>query len=148
MFKKLLAAAALGGLMMTSGCSTTDLMKSAADMFGNDALVSSLTSGLGLSAGQAAGGLGSMMSLAKNTLRTSDFLSLAGYLPNASEYLKFAQDAGVLSGPLTDVAGLNSTMDSLGISPATAQDMYKQVGQFIGDAGGSAERSMLMGLLK
>lgn len=123
-------------------------MKSAADMFGNDALVSSLTSGLGLSAGQAAGGLGSMMSLAKNTLPTTDFLSLAGYLPNASEYLKFAQDAGVISGPLSNIGGLSSSMDALGISPATAQDMYKEVGKFIGDAGGNAERDMLMGLLK
>ena len=146
--RKIMITVALGTLITGSGCSTTDAVQSAASLFGNDALVSSLTSGLGLDAKQVAGGLGGLMSLAKSSLPTSDFLSLAGYLPNADQYLKFANDAGILSGPLTSLSGLSSTMDSLGVSPSQATDMFTQVGNFIGDAGGVAEKDMLMGLLK
>jgi hypothetical protein len=146
--RKIMITVALGTLITGSGCSTTDAMRTASSLFGNDPLVSSLTSGLGLDARQAAGGLGGLMSLAKSSLPTSDFLSLAGYLPNADQYLKFANDAGILSGPLKSVSDLSSTMDSLGISPTQATDMFNQVGNYIGDAGGSAQQNMLMSLVR
>ena len=146
--RKIMTTLALGALIAGSGCSTTDAVQTASSLFGNDALVSGLTSGLGLDARQVAGGLGGLMSLAKSSLPTSDFLSLAGYLPNADQYLKFANDAGILSGPLKSVSDLSSTMDSLGVSPSQATDMFNQVGKYIGDAGGAAQQDMLMGLLR
>lgn len=147
MLKKFATVLCLTGLLASSGCSTTDAMMSAADMFGNDALVSSLTSGLGLDAQQAAGGLGSIMSLARTELPSADFDTLSQYLPDAERYLKFAQDTGVFDDPIGTLAGLNDTMQSLGISPSMANQMYQAVGDYVGNAGGESARNMLMGLL-
>jgi len=145
MLNKLIAVALLGGLFATSSCSTNSML-SAADMFGNDALISSLTSNLGIDAKQAAGGLGSIMSFARNKLPSADYDALARYLPDAGNYLKFAQDAGILDDPIGTLAGLNDTMQGLGISPSTANRMYDAVGDYVGQAGGESARSMLMGL--
>jgi len=146
MLNKLIAVALLGGIIATSSCSTNSML-SAADIFGKDALISSLTSNLGVDAKQAAGGLGSIMSFARNKLPSADYNALARYLPDAGNYLRFAQDAGILDDPIGTLAGLHDTMQSLGISPSTANRMYDAVGDYLGEVGGESAKSILMGLL-
>jgi hypothetical protein len=122
-------------------------MSSAAKMFAGDSLVSGLTSGLGIDAKQAAGSLGSIMSLAENKLPAADYSSLTKVLPGSDKYLKVAKDAGLLTDPITDSNKLYSAMGKLGINPDTAAKLYSQVGDYVGKSGGTSAKNMLMGLL-
>ena len=148
MFGKTFSTLVLGAVFALSGCSTADTAAKAASMFQGDSLMSGLTSGLGLSETQAAGGLGSVMSLAGNKLPAADYVSLGKLLPNTDKYIKVAQEAGVLSDPITDATKLNSAMGKLGIKPDTATKMLDQLGDYVGTAGGDSAKNMLTGLLK
>ena len=117
-------------------------------MGSSDTTLSGLTSGLDLDADQAGAGLGSIMSLAQNKLPATDYASLTKLIPNSDSYIKMAQDAGVLTDPITDVGRLNSAMEKLGISPEVSSSMYKKLGDLVGLGGGDSLQSSLMGLLK
>lgn len=147
MVRKLLAVLLLGATMALGGCGGNDTMSSAASMLEGDSLVSGLTSGLGIDAKQAAGGLGSIMSLAENKLPAADYSSLTKLMPSADKYLKVAKDAGLLTDPITDASKLYAAMGDLGINADTASKLYSQVGDYLGDAGGASAKNMLMGLL-
>jgi hypothetical protein len=134
--------------LLASACTATDTVSSAADALSNDALVGSLTGGTGLSAEQAGGGLGSIMSLAQNKLPGADYDALAKVLPNGSTYLKMAKDAGVLTTPINDVGRLNSAMSKLGISPSQASDLYSSVTDFVSKSGGQSLGNSLGALLQ
>ena len=135
----------LGFTLSLVGCSTTDM---AASAFKGDALMSGLTSasGLGLTETQAAGGLGSVMSLAGSKLPAADYATLGKLLPNADKYIKAAQSAGVLTDPITDVGRLNSAMGKLGITPDKSAKMLGQVGDYVGKLGGDSAKTMFTGL--
>lgn len=132
------------GVLAVSGCSTTS---SVASMFSGDSLISGLTSNLGLSATQAAGGLGSVMSLAESKLAGADYASIAQLLPNASKYLDVARQAGISTDAISSVADLNSAMSKLGVSPSQASQLVSSVGDFVGTAGGDSAKNMIMGLM-
>jgi Protein of unknown function VcgC/VcgE (DUF2780) len=147
---KFLAIVILGATLALASCSTTDTASQAASAFQGDALMSVLTSssgsGLGLTETQAAGGLGSVMSLASNKLPAADYASLGKVLPNADKYIEVAQSAGVLTDPITDVGRLNSAMGKLGITPDKASRMLAQVRDYVGKAGGDSTKNMLTSL--
>ena len=144
---KLLSTLIIGVLLSLAGCSTMDR---AASAFKGDALMSGLTnaSGLGLTETQAAGGLGSVMSLAGSKLPAADYASLGKLLPNADKYIKAAQQAGVLTDPITDVGRLNAAMGKLGITPDKSTQLLGQVGDYVGKLGGDSAKNMLTSLWK
>ena len=147
MFRNLGAALTAGALLIFgAGAGAIELPK-VDDLMNNDALVSGLTGSLGLDAEQAQGGLGSILSLAKNKLPAADYESLVGVLPGADKYVKAAKDAGLLTDPITDLGKLNAAMEKLGIGQETASKLYSQLGNFVGAAGGDSLKSKLMGLL-
>jgi Protein of unknown function VcgC/VcgE (DUF2780) len=147
---KLLACVILGAALTLTGCSTTDTASQAASAFQGDAPMSVLTNstggGLGLTQTQAAGGLGSVMSLASSKLPAADYASLGKVLPNADKYIAAAQNAGVLTDPITDVGRLNSAMRKLGISPDKASSMLGQVSNYVGKVGGDSTQDTLTSL--
>jgi hypothetical protein len=131
------AAALMPGLV--AGCATTPAMPS----FAGDALMSSLTSGAGgLSPSQAAGGLGAITSLAQSRLG-GDFGQLAKLLPNAEKYLQVAKDAGLLSQPITNVAGLNAAFQKLNMDPLQAKGLLDATSSHLAKAGGESGRNLL-----
>jgi len=152
MAMKLLASAILGVALALSGCSTTDTASKAASALKGDPLMSVLTNstgeGLGLTQTQAAGGLGSVMSLASSKLPAADYAELGKVLPNADEYIDVAKSAGVLTDPITDVTRLKSAMRKLDISPDKASIMLGQVSSYVGKVGGEPTKSMLTSLWK
>lgn len=152
MVVKLLASAILGGALTLAGCSTTDTASQAASAFQGDALMSTLTNstggGLGLTETQAAGGLGSVMSLASSKLPAADYASLGKVLPNADKYVQVAKSAGVLTDPITDVGRLNSAMGKLGITPDKSSRMLGQVRDYVGKVGGDSAKNMLTSVWK
>jgi hypothetical protein len=150
MAAKLFASAILGASLILTGCSTTNTASQAANDLKGDPLVSVLTNstgeGLGLTQTQAAGGLGSVMSLASTKLPAADYAELGKVLPNADKYIAVAENAGVLTDPITDVTRLKSAMRKLDISPDKASLMLGQVSSYVGKVGGEPAKSMLTGL--
>ena len=88
------------------------------------------------------------MSLAKNKLQAADYGSLTKLLPNTEKYVNMAQQAGILTDPITDVTRLNSAMGKLGITPDTASKMISQIGDYVGSVGGDSAKNKLMSVLK
>ncbi len=133
--------------LWVSACSSTDTVDAVASMFEGDELISGLTSGLGIDTTQAAGGVGSILSFAEQSLPAADYSTLAGLLPGADKYLKVATDAGLLKNPIADATALSAAMGQLGLNPRTGTKLYSQLGDYLGKAGGPSAQSMLMNLL-
>ena len=129
-------ATAVAAAAVFAGCASTA-------SFSGDPLVSSLTSA-GLSTKQAAGGLGSVLSLAQQKLPATEYSSLTKYLPGADKYVKVAQDAGVLSDPIRDVQQMNEAFKKLGLDPNQARGLLGYTGDYLDQQGGEPARGLLV----
>jgi hypothetical protein len=114
---------------------------------GKDALISSLTSTLGLTENQAQGGVGSILTLAQERLAAGDFDKIAAVVPGAQKYLDTAKSLGAVTGQLGNLAGLNSALGRLGIKPDQAAKLVPAVTDFVGKAGGPEVGKLLSGAL-
>ena len=152
MAAKLLASAIISAALILAGCSTTETGSQAANGLKGDPLMSVLTNstggGLGLTETQAAGGLGSVMSLAGSKLPAADYAALGKALPNADKYIAAAKNAGVLTDPIADVEHFNSAMRKLGITPDKTSRMLGEVRDYVAKVGGSPAESTLASLWK
>ena len=63
-------------------------------MGGTDVLTGLLTNQLGVTSNQAMGGVGSILSLAKERLSGMDFTALTKLIPGADTYMKTAKEPG------------------------------------------------------
>ena len=85
----------------------------------NSDLMGMLTSQLGVTDKQAAGGVGSILNYAKGELPSSDYSTLASAIPNASSLLSMAPVAssalGAIGGSAGGMAALASQFSSLGL---------------------------------
>lgn len=129
-------ATAAAAAAVFAGCASTP-------SFSGDPLVSSLTSS-GLSTSQAAGGLGSVLSLAPSKLPAAEYSSLTKYLPGADKYVKVAQDAGVLSDPIRDVQQMNEAFKKLGLDPNQARGLLGYTSDYLDKQGGEPARGLLV----
>jgi hypothetical protein len=102
---------------------------------------------LGLSKDQAAGGLGSILTLAQEKLAKGDFDKVAAAIPGASKYLDQAKKLGAVTGPLKNLAGLNSALGKLGIDAQTASKFVPAVTDMVSKVGGSDVGKLLSGAL-
>ena len=139
-----------GSLLLVAilqGCATAESgMSSAASGMGSAAgLTNSLTSQLGVTSTQAAGGLGSIMNYAQARLSPSDFGTVSKALPGAESYMKTASDA-IGGGKITSTAGLDSAFAKLGMSPDMVDKFMPIVSDYVGKQGGAAAKSLLTGL--
>jgi hypothetical protein len=100
-------------------------------------IVSSLTKSLGVTENQAAGGVGSVLTLAQEKLVAGDFDKVAAVIPGSQKYLDMAKSLGAVTGPIGNAAGLNSALGKLGISPSTASKFVPAVTDFVGKADGA-----------
>lgn len=108
-----------------------------------DPLVSMLTSKLGVNDNQAQGGLGSMLTLAKEKLPATDFSKLTKLVPNASKYMELAKTLGAVAGPLKNMAGLNGALGKLGMTSQQQTSFVPTVTDYLGKAGGSTVQGLL-----
>jgi hypothetical protein len=113
-----------------------------------DPLLGMLTSQLGVTDNQAKGGVGSLLTLAKEKLPAADFTKLANVVPGASKYMALAKTLGAVAGPLKNVAGLNGALGKLGMSTETIAKFIPAVTDFMGKAGGSTVTNLLATVLK
>jgi hypothetical protein len=137
-----LAPLLLAVAVAVSGCASSGSpMDAAKGVLASDSLVSSLGK-LGMSPSQATGSLGSLVSLASNSLSPADFAKFSGYLPNADKYLKAAESAGLLKTPVKDVAGLNNNFATLGVEPNVARGFLGEMSKYFSTQGGDSARSL------
>ncbi|MCL1050542.1 DUF2780 domain-containing protein [Shewanella abyssi] len=123
----------------------------------SDDLVGSVMSQLGLSQGQAEGGLGSLLSLAQSSLGSSDFSSIADSIPGIDGLLSAVpeMDSGSgMSGLLSKAGGFGDSLkggamvydafEKLGISKDLAAPMIDIVKGYLDANGTSGTSDLLM----
>jgi Protein of unknown function VcgC/VcgE (DUF2780) len=113
-----------------------------------DPLISSLTSKLGVTDSQAKGGMGSLLTLAKEKMGGGDFGKLTALMPQASKYMDTAKQLGAVAGPLVNKKGLDGALSKLGMKPETVSKFVPTVTDYIGKLGGDSAKSMLTNALK
>ncbi|MGE0115774.1 MAG: DUF2780 domain-containing protein [Steroidobacteraceae bacterium] len=113
-----------------------------------DPLMGMLTSQLGVTDNQAKGGVGSLLTLAREKLPAADFQKVANVVPGASKYMELARTLGAVAGPLKNIAGLNGALGKLGMSTDTIAKFVPAVTDFMGKAGGSTVTNLLSAVLK
>lgn len=149
MHRRILISGLLLATLTLASCSSTSSVPSSSSLgaSSSSALMGMLTSSLGVTPDQAAGGVGSMLKLAQEKLVKGDFDQIAAVIPGAQGYLDKAKALGAFSGNIGNLAGLNSSLGKLGISPETATKMIPAVTDFVSKAGGSDLGSKLAGAL-
>jgi hypothetical protein len=113
-----------------------------------DPLLKLVTNQLGVTEDQAKGGVGAYLTLAQEKLAKGDFDRVAALVPGASKYMESARKLGAVTGPLKNVAGLNSSLAKLGMKSETASKFAPTVTNYLGTAGGQSVKEMLAGVLK
>lgn len=140
----LLALAALP--LITRSGQAQSLKDLAASM--KDPLMGLLTNQLGVTDTQAKGGVGSMLTLAKEKLPPADFTKVANVVPGAGKYMELAKTLGAVSGPLKNMAGLNGALGKLGMTPEVIAKFVPTVSNFMGKAGGGTVSNLLATVFK
>jgi hypothetical protein len=128
------AMAQLGGLL--------DQAKS----LGSDSVSKLIGQQVSADPSQIEGGLGSLMSLAKNQLNGDDFAKITGAIPGVDKYLDAAKNLGVLDSPITSMDGLNAALGRLGMSPDTIAKFLPAAVDALGQIGGADVAGLLSSL--
>jgi hypothetical protein len=123
---------------------TTDSLTSAM----KNPLLGTLTSQLGVSEDQARGGVGSYLTLLQEKLGKGDFDKIAALVPGASGYLESAKKLGAVTGPLSNMQGLNGALGKLGMNSGTIAQFTPLVTNYLGKLGGPTVQKMLAGALQ
>ena len=122
-------------------------------------LIGMLTSQLGVSEKQAAGGSGSLLSFAKDQMSSTDFDVVSGALPDIDGLIGAAPDGGssvlasgssLLGGSssgLGDIAGVASTFSDLGMSTDMVNQFVPVVLEYAQTAGSEQAMQLLQGAL-
>ncbi|MEW8137071.1 MAG: DUF2780 domain-containing protein [Candidatus Thiodiazotropha endolucinida] len=125
-----------------------------------NSLLDSLTSQLGISTEQAAGGAGALFELAKNRLTNEDFSQIAAVVPDIDSLIAAAPSlsdstsgpgavASMLGGEsgLGNLAGLATSFNQLGLSPDMIGQFTPIVLEYLQQAGGGTVMEVMKGAL-
>jgi hypothetical protein len=107
-------------------------------------LTSELTKQLGVTETQAQGGVGSMLAMAKSKLGSAEFAQIGKVFPDADKYVQAAQN---LNTPLTDINGVKSAFQKLGMSPEMVNQFKPVVLDYAGKVGGDQTKTLLASVL-
>jgi hypothetical protein len=113
----------------------------------SDALLAAMSHQIGVSETQAAGGIGSIMSLAKSKLSPESFATLTKSMPNVDRYMRTVQDVLGPDAKITDLASLRSAFSRFGMGPEMIGKFKPFVMDAIGKAGGDPVKQLLGGVL-
>jgi len=131
-------------LATAAGCASAS---SAISGLTSNSLISSLTSGLGVSPEQAVGGTGAMLGLAQKQLTPDQFSAVSNAIPGASDITKAA--APLIGGaPTNSVSDVQSIFSKLGMSPDTVAKFSPVVTQAVSSVAGPQVGGLLSGLFK
>ncbi len=105
----------------------------AGDSQASSGLLSTLTSQLGVSDTQAAGGTAALMSLAKSGLEGNQYSQLTNLIPGMQSNSLTSQ----LLGQVTDMPAVKSAFSTLGMDPALVSQFVPVITQYLASNGGS-----------
>jgi len=129
------------GLCLFSGCAQLQALG------GTDTLTQLLTSQLGVTQNQATGGVGSVLTLAKEKMSSLDFNTITALIPGADTLMKTSKDLGAVTGPIGNKAGLEAAFSRLGMGADNIPKFIQTMGDFVGKTGGDSARNLLASLL-
>jgi hypothetical protein len=109
-------------------------------------LTDMLSSKLGLSPDQSKAGVGAILAYAEGALPSAEFQKISAAIPGAGDNIQAAKDAGGVTGPINDEAGLNAAFGKLGISPEIASQLVPTVTDYVGKVAGPDTANLLKGL--
>jgi hypothetical protein len=109
-------------------------------------LTDMLSTELGLSPDQAKAGVGAILAYAEGALPSADFQKVSAAIPGAGDNIQAAKDAGGVTGPIKDTAGLDAAFGKLGISPEVANQLVPAVTDYVGKMAGPETANLLKGL--
>lgn len=143
----------IAAIVLLSVCGASDaeaqtgFMERAQEMT-SGSLAGMLESQLGVTQSQAEGGIGSILSLARERLDAKDFDRLAAAIPGAEGYIDTAKNLGAVAGPLSNVSDLTAALGRLGISPDMIDRFVPAVTDLVGKIGGDDARQLLASVLR
>lgn len=138
----LLVAVVLSSLL---GCSSTG-GKDTISSLSSEPAVTSLMQTTGVTANQAIGGLGSILSLAKSKVTPEDFNKLAAGIPSADKYMSELGSMGIKSGDIKTPLDLQAAYKTLGMSSDVMNKFSAEAVNYVRRSGGEAAASVLSGL--
>jgi hypothetical protein len=94
-------------------------------------LTDTLGKSFGLTGDQASGAVGSVLSMAQTKLPASDYSQVAAAVPGAEGYVQKAKDLGAVTGPVSDMSGLNAAYAKLGINPAIGSQVTSAITGYV-----------------
>jgi len=122
-------------------------------------LTQTLSSQLGISGEQAAGGAGAMFEYAQKNLDAEDFAIIAQGIPAMDQLLEMAPEpenttgvgeaGSMLNGvdtPVGGVAGVAASFESLGLDAGMVSEFLPIVSDYVGSMSGDKAKDLLMGL--
>jgi hypothetical protein len=101
-----------------------------------------------LSEPQVRGALGALLVYAQQRLQKSDFDDLVAHVPNAEHAMQVVKQQGIVTGPLDDIDEYEKTLSNVGIAQPLASQFAPAVIEWLGAAGYSYERDILMGIIR
>ena len=126
-------------------CSTTG-GKNAISSLSAEPAVSALVQATGVTANQAIGGLGSILSLAKSKVSAEDFSKLTAGIPSADKYMGALGGLGVNGGDIKTALDLQGAYKKLGMNEDQALKFSSSAANYVRSSGGEAAASVLSGL--
>ena len=130
-------------LALGAGCASS----TPATGLASNPLISSLTSGLGVTSDQAVGGTGAMMGLAQNKLSPDQFSAVSNSIPGLGDITKAA--GPLLGGAnLSSVADVQGAFSKLGMSPDTVAKFAPVITSAVEKTAGPQVAGLFGGLFK
>jgi hypothetical protein len=132
--------------MMGVGCGSTT--SSVASLASNP-MISSLTSGLGVTADQAIGGAGALMNIAKGNLSSDQWSKVADAVPASGSIMDSGLKAiGLSSDKLKSLADLGGSIGKLGLNMDQVNKMVPAMGDFMTKGGNTEAADLFKGAIK
>ena len=128
------------------GCSSGGSKDAMLSSLASEPAVTALAEKVGVTADQAVGGLGAVLSLAKNKVSAEDFSKLVSGIPSAQKYMDAAGKMGVKGGDIKTPVDLKEAYAKLGMNEQAASDFSAAAVNFVRSASGEAAASVLSGL--
>lgn len=155
-------AVAMLSLMLLSSCSSTKSSSGSSNsssampsadptamvaQLASNPLVTSLMGSVGLNATQAIGGAGALLTLAQNTLPSSDWSAISSAISGTDALVKSAASLGGITGKPSSLADLSPAFTKMGLSTDQVTKLVPAMTDYVGKATSAATAAALAGVL-
>jgi hypothetical protein len=127
------------------GCSNSGGAKETNSSLASEPQVTALMQELGITANQAIGGLGSVLTLAQKKFTPEQFKTLTDAIPSSDKYMGALSDLGISGSDIENAAGLSEALTKLGMTDDQRIKFVPAVSNMAG-VGGERVKEMFSGL--